>query len=177
MTDLLTRTAAPAVSPEGGARHANNTTPLRVLALVDGTEGAGRVMKCLLGLQARNDALDVVLLNVQPVPAVGRLRGYGTFRRTEVEDRLINDRGGRAVASAARYLDAAGIAHKDRIELGQPAETIMKCAEEEKSDLIVLAEPKLGDIRHWLMRTTGLIFGSSAHIVVQLSQVPILVAK
>ena len=124
-----------------------------MLAVVDGTECAGRVTKCLLDLQTRNDAIEVVLLNVQPKPEVGRLRGYGSFRRTEIDDRLINDLGKRVVTSAARHLDAAGIVHKDRIELGDPAETIVRCADEEKCDLIVLAEPNPSQLRQWLMRT------------------------
>jgi nucleotide-binding universal stress UspA family protein len=176
MTDLLPRTAAPAVSPEPRTRQAGNT-PLRVLALVDGTEAAGRVTKCLLDLQARNDAIDVVLLNVQPAPATGRLRGYGSFRRADVDDRLINDLGKRAVTSAARHLDAAGIAHKDRIELGDPIETIVRCADEEKCDLIVLAEPDPGPLRQWLMKAGALTIHSVVSVVIHLANVPVLVAR
>ena len=123
-----------------------------MLAVVDGTESSGRVTKYLLDLHARDGAFEVVLLNVQPKPEVGRLRGYGSFRRAEIDDRLINDLGKRVVTSAARHLDAVSIAHKDRIELGDTAETIVRCADEEKCDLIVLAEPKPGVVRQWLMR-------------------------
>lgn len=176
MTDLLPHTAAPMVSPEPRERRSNRA-PLRVLALVDGTEGSGRVTKCLLDLQARNDAIDVVLLNVQPAPATGRLRGYGSFHRADINDRLINDLGKRAVTSAARHLDAAGIGHKDRIELGDPVETIVRCANEEKCDLIVLAEPAPGALQQWLMKTSGIVVHSVASVVVLSASAPVLVAK
>ena len=175
MSDLLAP-IAPAVSPAPAPRQVN-IRPLRVLAVVDGTERAGRVTKCLLDLQARNEAIDVVLLNVQPEPEVGRLRGHGSFRRAAVDDRLINDLGRRVVTSAARHLDAAGIAHKDRIELGDPTDTVVRCADEERCDLIVLAEPKPGPVRRWLMTAGGLVVGSVAGVVIHLANVPVMVVR
>ena len=178
MTDTLaTRAKTAATSKPKTKRNAEKKLPLRVLAVVDGTESSGRVTKYLLDLYARDGAIEVVLLNVQPKPEVGRLRGYGSFRRAEIDDRLINDLGKRVVTSAARHLDAANIAHKDRIELGDPAEAIVRCADEEKVDLIVLAEPKPDVVRQWLMRTTGTVVHSVASVVIHFAQVPVLIAK
>jgi nucleotide-binding universal stress UspA family protein len=175
MADLLARNTNNA--PKSKARkQPERKSPLRVLAVVDGSECAGRVTKYLLDLHARDGTLDVVLLNIQPLPAVGRLRGYGSFRRAEVDDRLINDLGKRVVTSAARHLDAANIAHKDRIELGDPVETIVRCTDEEKCDLIVLAESKPNAVQQWLMRNTGTVVHSVASVVVHLARVPVLVA-
>jgi nucleotide-binding universal stress UspA family protein len=176
MTDLLAHPAKPTTSPRPNARQANSN-PLRVLAVVDRTECAGRVTKYLLDLKTWNDAIEVILLNVQPQPEVGRLRGYGSFQRTEIDDRLLNDLGKRVVTSAARHLDAASIAHKDRIELGDLAKTIVKCADEEKCDLIVLAEPKPNIVRQWLMGTTGCVIHSVASVVIHFANAPVLVAK
>jgi nucleotide-binding universal stress UspA family protein len=175
MTDLGARRASNATKPKV-KRTAGKKSPLRVLAVVDGSESTGRVTKCLLDLHARDGALDVVLLNIQPLPAVGRLRGYGSFRRAEIDDRLINDLGKRVVASAARHLDAANIAHKDRIELGDTAGTIVRCADEEKCDLIVLGESQPSVVHQWLMRTTGAVIHSVASVVIHLARVPVLVA-
>jgi nucleotide-binding universal stress UspA family protein len=177
VTDLLAPPAKHATSPEPKAERASAKPPMRVLAVVDGTECAGRVIKGLLDLQAQNDAIEVVLLNVQPRPEDGRLRGYGSFRRTAIEDRLINDVGNRIVASASRHLDAADIVHKQRIELGNPTETIIRCADDEKCDLIVMAEPKLGIARRWLMQKTGLVVQSVASVVIHLASVPVMVVK
>jgi nucleotide-binding universal stress UspA family protein len=177
MTDLFAHPDKRATSPRATAKEPNRNPPVRVLAVVDGTECAGRVTKYLLDLKSRNAAIEVVLLNVQPKPEVGRLRGYGSFRRTDVEDRLINDLGRRVVMSAARHLDAASIAHKDRIELGDLVDAIVRCADEEKCDLIALAESKPDTMRQWLMRTTGFVFHSAASVVVHLANAPVLVVR
>ena len=174
MTDVL---ATAAMSKQKERRTAEKKPPLRVLAVVDRSESSGRVTKYLLDLHARDVPCEVVLLSVQPMPEVGRLRGYGSFRRAEIDDRLINDLGKRVVTSAARHLDAASILHKDRIELGDAAATIVRCAEEEKCDLIVLAEPRPSIVRQWLMRNTGLVAGSIASVVIHLVPVPVLIAN
>jgi nucleotide-binding universal stress UspA family protein len=175
MADLLARNTSNAAKSKA-RKMPEQKLPLRVLAVVDGSECAGRVTKYLLELHARDGALDVVLLNIQPLPAVGRLRGYGSFRRAEVEDRLINDLGKRVVTSAARHLDAANIAHKDRVELGDPVRTIVRCADEEKCGLIILAEGKPNVVQQWLMLKTGAVVHSVASVVIHLARVPVVVA-
>ena len=114
---------------------------LRMLVAIDGSEGSGRVLNHVLRLQQRYGAVEVVVLNVQPKPQDWRLRGWGWFQREAIHDRLINDLGRRVIASAGRQLDAAGIIHRSRIELGEAAEIIAHCAREEDCDLVVLAEP------------------------------------
>jgi nucleotide-binding universal stress UspA family protein len=89
----------------------------------------------------------------------------------------VNDLARPVVASVGRRLDQADIAHKDRIELGDPAETILRCADEEQCDLIVVAEPRLGALRRWFTRTTGLSFGSIASTVAQIAEKPVIVVK
>jgi len=162
-----------ATSPAGNARTGRGAT-LRILAVVDGSECTGRVMKCLIGLYVGRGPFEVVLLNVQPKPQDWRLRGYGWFHREAIHDRLINDLGKRVIASAARHLDSVGVAHKDLIELGEIGETILRYAHEEDCDLIVLAEPRPGVVRTWLMRTLRLSIGSIASFVIHLARVPIV---
>jgi nucleotide-binding universal stress UspA family protein len=175
MTDVLDpHTSNAARRKPGGTaeRHA----PLRILAVLDGSESTGQVTKYLLDLHAGGGALEVVLLNVQPAPEVGRLRGYGSFRRADVDDRL-GELGRRVVTSAARHLDAARVPHKDRIELGEPVQTIVACADEEKCDLIVLGESSPGALRRWLMRTTGVVVNSVASVVIHLAHARVLIAR
>ena len=165
------------------ARHQERATfvaevqTLKVLAAVDGSQSTSFVLKRLIELNESRVAIDVVLLNVQPRPQEWRLRGYQSFMRKEVEDRLINDLGGKVVASAARQMDVVGIRYRHRIELGDPAEVIVRCARDEGCDLIVLAEPTPSTVRRWLMVALGLAFGSVASVVVHLAPVPVLVAK
>jgi hypothetical protein len=91
------------------------------------------VTKYLLELHAGGQSIEALLLNVQPVPAAWRTGG-------QARDQLV-DLGRRAVSSDARHLDAARIPHRERVELADPTETIVRCADEENSDLILLAEP------------------------------------
>jgi len=176
MTDAVAPRTGSASEPRAKGT-AERKSPLRVLAVVDGSENSGRVAKYLLDLHARDGAIAVVLLNIQPKPEVGRLRGYGSFRRAEIDDRLINELGRRVITSAGRHLDAASIVHKDRIELGDPVETILRCADEENCDLIVLADPKPGMVRQWLMRTSGVVTHSVASVVIHFANAPVLVAR
>ncbi|GEM_PF-1833836 len=149
----------------------------KILAAVDGSERTGRVLEYLIGLTESGIPIEVVVLNVQPEPEDWRLRGYISFKQDEIHDRLVNDLGKPIITSVGRTLDQGGIAHKDRIELGEPAQTIVRCANEERCDLIVVSEPRPGAIRRWLTRTTGLSFGSVASNVVQLTEMPVIVVK
>jgi nucleotide-binding universal stress UspA family protein len=150
---------------------------LKVLAVIDGSERSGRVLDYLNGPALRHAALEVVLLNLQPEPEDGRLRGYGSFRREAIEDRLINELGRRAVASASRCLDQVGIAHTGRIELGNTAETVLRVAREERCDLILLGEASPGAVRRWWSRLTDAAFGFRSSRVVQLADVPVVLVK
>ena len=142
---------------------------LRILAAIERSEAAGLVTKCLLELHAGGQAIEVLLLNVQPIPVEWLTGG-------QMRDRLI-DLGRRAVSSVARHLDAADIPHRTRVELADPTETIVRYADEENSDLIVLAEAKPSVVRSWLMRSTGMSIGSAASVVIHFARVPVIVAK
>jgi nucleotide-binding universal stress UspA family protein len=150
--------------------------PRRILAAVDGSERTNRVIDYLVTL-ARTEPIEVVILNTQPRPEDWRLRGYGTFKQSEIHDRLINDLGKPVVTSVARHLDRAGIAHKDRIELGEPAQTIVDCARTEGCDVVIIGEPRQNRLRQWLARTVGLIVASVAGRVVQLAETPVIVVR
>jgi nucleotide-binding universal stress UspA family protein len=150
---------------------------LRVLAVVDGSEGTGRVMKYVCSLRTFGLQLEVVLLNVQAAPEDWRLRGYGWFKRDEIRNRLVEDLARPVVESAVRQLNRADIPHKSRIELGDTSETILRCAKEEESDLIVLAETPPRLVRRWLLRTASISLGSIASVVIALSDSPVVVAK
>jgi nucleotide-binding universal stress UspA family protein len=149
---------------------------LKVLAVIDGSERTGRVLDYLSGLDRRGAKLETLLLNVQPEPEDGRLRGYGSFKKEVIHDRLINDLGKRVVSSAGRRLDQAGILHKERIELGDAAKTILRVAREERCDVILLGEARPGVVRRWLA-AIGVAVGSIGSQVVQLADIPVVVVK
>lgn len=150
---------------------------LRILATVDKSDCTDRVVEYLLLLRRLQARMEVVLLNIQPEPLTGRLRGYGSFKREVIRERLINELGRAVIARTRNKLDSAAIPHKDRIELGDAAETILKCARDEECNLIILAERTPGTIRRWLMRSAGISIGSTASIVHGFAQVPVVVVK
>jgi nucleotide-binding universal stress UspA family protein len=166
-----------AISRESKSPAAGSARPFRILAPVDGPEGTNRILKYLLDLRSHYEAMQIIVLNTQPEPQQWRMRGYGWFHREAIHDRLINDLGRRSVESAGQHLDAAGIPRKDRIELGEPSKTIVRCALEEDCDMIVLAERDAGTFRRWLMRTAGVSIASVASIVIQFSHIPVVVVR
>jgi nucleotide-binding universal stress UspA family protein len=148
-----------------------------VLAVIDGTERTGRVIDYALGLAGDGAPIELILLGVVQEPPDGRLRGYGSFKREEIHARLKDVIGQRAVSAAARRFDQAGIVHADRIEVGDPVETVLRVAEEEDCDLLLVGDAPPGAIRRWLPKATGLSLATVATQLVQLATVPVTVVK
>jgi nucleotide-binding universal stress UspA family protein len=147
-----------------------------MLAVIDGSERTGRVIEYALRL-AQDGGAEVVLLGVVPEPPDGRLRGYGSFKRDAVHARLKEVLGERAIAAAARRFDQGGVSHKERIEVGDPAETILRAAAEEDADIVLVGDAPAGAFRRWLSKATGLSLASVASEVAQLAAVPVVVVK
>jgi nucleotide-binding universal stress UspA family protein len=152
-------------------------TTRRVLAAVDGSERSNGVVDYLTKLVGSGESIEVIVLNVQPILETARLRGYGSFKQDEVRDRLIADLGKPIVDGVGRRLRKAGIVVTTRVEIGDPAETIVRCAAAERCDLIVVGDPRPGPVRRWIARHAGIVFGSVAGNVAQLSDKPVMIAK
>jgi nucleotide-binding universal stress UspA family protein len=167
----------PEATCEAAQSGTSGSRRLRILSVISEKECADNVIACILNLRAMNLSFEVFLLNVQPSPETGRLRGYGTFKENEIRDRIIDVFGRPILAYAGKQLDGAGIEHRDLIKLGDPAETILNCAREEKCDLILLSEAAPGKIRQWLMRSAGISIGSVASVVLGFSEAPVLVVR
>jgi nucleotide-binding universal stress UspA family protein len=149
---------------------------LKVLAVVDGTERAGRIIEYALGLQSHSNGLHVVVLGVVEEPATGRLRGYGSFKQAQIYRGLIDTMRQRAVSAVARRLDQEEIAHTSRVEVGDPAETILRVARDEDVDLILLGHGPPGIVQR-MLPTIGLSIATVTSQVVQLADVPVVVVK
>jgi nucleotide-binding universal stress UspA family protein len=145
----------------------------RVLAAVDGTERASCVADYILDAARHSIATQVVVLNAQPKPQLWQTRGMA---EQAIRDRL-QELGQKAVALITERLEQAQIATKPRLELGDPAQTILRCAKEEGCDLIVMGARRLGRVRSALVRNTGVTCGSVAAEVVKLADVPVVVVK
>jgi nucleotide-binding universal stress UspA family protein len=145
----------------------------RILAAVDGSEPAGSLADFIVDRFRGSIAICVVVLNAQPRPLAWQTRGIA---REAIHDRL-RELGHKAVAPVAERLEQERIAVKPRIELGDPADTIIRCAKEEGCDLIVMGSGPVGAVAGSLIRHTGATWGSVAAQVVKLSEIPVVVVK
>jgi nucleotide-binding universal stress UspA family protein len=148
-----------------------------MLIVIDGSERTGRVLELALNFAHKGLTVEAVVLGVIAEPPDGRLRGYGSFKRKEIQERLKDLKGARAVTAAARRFEQAGIMHKDRTEVGDPADTILRVAEEEACDMVLLGDAPAGAFRSWLPKITGLFPATVASEVAQLAKLPVVVVK
>jgi nucleotide-binding universal stress UspA family protein len=177
MSVLRTDIPHPSFPAQQGRAESAMSRKRKVLAVVDGSARTVDVLEFLVAQAEGSAPNEVVVLNVQPLPEDWRLRGYGSFMRGEIRDRLINDRGRPIVTSAAVHLERAGIAHKERVEIGESAETIERCAREESCEQIVMAEPRSGALRRWLARRAGITIGSVVSQLLELAERPVVVVR
>jgi nucleotide-binding universal stress UspA family protein len=152
--------------------------PLRILAVVDGSERTNRIIEHVITTAQGRDATEVVVLNVQDKRDDARLRGYQSFKQSEVDDRLINDVGGPIVNTVSRWLDKVGIGNLTRVKIGDPVANVMRCARDDRCDVIVVGDAGPGKFRRWLVNTTGLSLGSSvAARLAMVASTPVVIVK
>ena len=153
MTEAGFQAAPPARTASPIPRARKVPAPLRLLAVVDGTERTNRVIDYIVTLAQGREAIEVLLLNVQSKSHDARLRGYQTFMESEVDDRLINDLGAPIVGSASRMLDKVQIQHRSKVLVGEPVQTILRCAAEEDCDSIVVGDRRPEGMSGWISAT------------------------
>lgn len=164
------RTPTPAAKPA--------LRPLRVLAVIEGTEQTNRILNYLGSLSGSGRTLEVVVLNVQKRRTDARLRGYETFKQSEIEDRLRNEVSAPIVSSAARWLDKANIDAKTAIEIGDPLDAILATAAAQRCDLIVVGVANLSRFSRWLAKAGGLLVSRSvAAQLLAVSTIPVVVVR
>ena len=140
---------------------------MRILIPVDGSDRSLAAVRYVIDTLAPADSdLEIHLLNVQPaLPSAA-----ASFIDTDVVRDFHRDEGAKALASACQLLDKAGLRYADSTAVGEPAETITAYAEQRDCSGIVMATRGLG-------RAAGLLLGSVAHKVLQLSNVPVTLVK
>ena len=138
---------------------------LRMLVPVDGSENSDRAVKWLIrktSLYA--EPLDIHLLNVQH-SFRGMIRGlHREAQQVHRKDAL------KALASARKLFDDAGVRYAYHIGVGDPAHVIAQYAKEKKVKQIVMGTRGLGAI-------AGLLLGSVTMKVISLTDKPVLLVK
>lgn len=138
----------------------------RILAAIDGSEHADHAIEQLIRMATSGLAIDVLLLNVQPEIVDWQTHGLA------IEPMLAHrqDLARQATERAHRLLDAAGIPHARRIELGDAAATIARVAREAGCDFIAMGTRGTGAL-------SGLVMGSVATKVLHLADAPVMLVK
>lgn len=140
---------------------------MRILIPIDGSDRSLAAVRYVVDTLAPADAnLELHLLNVQPaLPSAA-----ASFIDSGVIRDFHRDEGAKALAPAGQLLDKAGLRHIDSTAVGEAAETITAYAEQRDCAAIVMGTRGLG-------RASGLLLGSVAHKVLQLSKVPVTLVK
>ncbi|HKP25585.1 MAG TPA: universal stress protein [Dongiaceae bacterium] len=140
---------------------------MRILIPVDGSgRSLAAVRHAVQVLAPAISGLEIHLLNVQPLlpAAATSLIDSAVLRDFHREE------GTKALAAARQLLDEARLQYESHAAVGDPAETIVAYAEQRDCTAIVMATRGLG-------HAAGLLLGSVAHKVLQLSKVPVTLVK
>ena len=140
---------------------------MRILIPVDGSERSLAGVRYVAGtLAPALRDLEIHLLNVQPpLPAAA-----ASFVDPSILRDFHRDEGAKALAAARQLLDAAGLQYAGNTVVGEPAEAITAYAEQRDCTGIVMGTRGLG-------HAAGLLLGSVAHKVLQLSKVPVTLLR
>lgn len=106
----------------------------KVLIPLDGSANADRALSQWLAGRSDKASLDLHLLNVQ-LPVDGNVR---TFVDSDELQEYRREEGMAAMAQARKLLDDAGIAYQCHILVGHPADIIVRFANEQEADEIVM---------------------------------------
>jgi nucleotide-binding universal stress UspA family protein len=140
---------------------------LKILAPLDGSNNARRVVDYLVQIAATLKDVEVVLVNVrEPVegPEVGR------FWNPQQIEEFQQREGSLLLQPACDRLQAAGVRHSAQVMVGEIAQTIVDHAAKQGCDMIVMGHRGMGAIAELLM-------GSVTTKVLHLTQLPVTLVK
>ncbi|MCM8594292.1 universal stress protein [Accumulibacter sp.] len=137
------------------------------LIAVDGSAHALRAVDHVIRELGSNVVRPKIqLVNVQaPLPS-----DVSRFLDSSVIRDYHSDAGDAALAEAITRVEAAGLACSHHVLVGEPAQTIVQFAREQKCNLIVLGARGRGSV-------AGILLGSVTSRVIHLTDLPVLVVK
>ncbi len=140
---------------------------LKILVPVDGSDNSNKSISDFIRLLGwYKETPEIHLLNVQ-LPLHG---GVSCFIDRENIKQYHQEEGFKSLQSARDLFEQAGIVCQPHILVGDPAEMIVHCAAEKKCDQIAIGPRGLGGVK-------GLLMGSVANKLMQLSPLPVLLIK
>lgn len=143
----------------------------KILVCTDGSENAEHAGKTAAELAWKFGA-EVTLLNVvNPAPLVAPyVMAVEAAPNTEAILQYAEESQQAVLCKATPPFEQEGIKLKIRAEMGQPVDTILSVAEEEKSDLIVMGSRGLGGFKR-------LMLGSVSDGVLHHAHCPVLIVR
>jgi nucleotide-binding universal stress UspA family protein len=142
---------------------------LKILVPADGSDTSVRAIDHVINaMKAYKDGADIHLINVQPPLPFGG-RASSVVSHANIDD-YHREEGMKALQSAQRSLDAAGVKYHCHIAVGDPAEVIVNYAKQHAVDQIVMGTHGHGAI-------ASLLMGSVAEKVLAQAHVPVVLVK
>ncbi len=140
---------------------------INILLASDGSECAIKAAGVAATLAAKFGARLTIINVYQPFPTIGP---YGEAVNVGLDERYITGLQEHAISHAGRAVEEAGVSYQGRREVGQPAAEIIRVAEAEGSDLIVMGSRGASGITLFLL-------GSTCDRVVHHAHCPVLIVK
>ena len=138
-----------------------------ILLASDGSECALKAAAAAGTLASKFTARLTVINVFHPIPA------YGPFREvvnSDLHERYVRELQEHAISPVGRIMEGMGVPYQSRQEVGQPAAEIIRVAEEEGCDLVVLGSRGLSGFQEFLL-------GSVSDRVVHHAHCPVLIVK
>lgn len=141
---------------------------MKILIPVDGSANAQRALDhAIKNIAALKEQPQLLLLNVQWNVAAGNVK---LFINQETINDYYREQGMTALQPARAALDAAALSYQYHISIGTPAEAIVKYANEQAVDYIMMGRQGQGGLQ-------ALLLGSVVNKVLHLASCPVLLVK
>lgn len=136
-----------------------------ILVPVDGSKHALNALKHALSILQAGLASQIHVLNVQPI-----IVPLSDFYDYDIIEKAQHDEAEKAMRSACKLLDKAGIDYIKASKIGPVATTIVDYAKSKKCGLIIMGTRGMGSLG-------SLIMGSTSNQVVHLTKLPVTLVK
>lgn len=138
-----------------------------ILLASDGSACAQKAATAAATLAGKFDSQLTIINAFQPIPTVGP---YGEIINVGLENKYITQMQEEAIGQAGRIVDGFNRPYTTRQEIGDPATEIVRVAEEEGCDLIVVGSRGQGAFQSFLL-------GSVSDHVVHHAHCPVLIIR
>lgn len=140
----------------------------KLLVPVDGSQSCMRAIDHVIArLKHSQQAMELHILTVHPpIPYANAVAAIGN----EAVNRFYREEGNATLKAARERLDAASVAYRHHISVGDPAEVISRFVKENQIAEVIMGTRGMGAI-------SNLLLGSVASKVIHLLDVPVTLVK